>query len=150
MKSTSLLAITALVATATSIPVEGEGGIVVQGGNANTRLGLFYKPIKNILEEASAEEQAEGNKESEDTVGEAEVSGIIAEQLPEQGHEETIMIVEATPTPLDLIMPGLMNLITPQQVSPPSPVEEAFEAVEELIEQLQQSGVPDDTEIDLE
>ncbi|KAK6337313.1 hypothetical protein TWF730_002718 [Orbilia blumenaviensis] len=148
MKSQSLIILGAALATVTAIPVEGvEGGIVVQGGNADTRLGMFFKPIKNILEKASGkgdriedfdtEGKPDGNEDAQDS----DSDNLVAEILPSNSvHEEMIVIMETLPTAPELVMPGLLNILSPQRISPPSPVEQALDAVEQVLEGLRHSG----------
>ncbi|KAF3229798.1 hypothetical protein TWF106_000187 [Orbilia oligospora] len=146
MKSASFIVLGAILATTSAIPVEGvEGGMVVQGGNANTRFGMFFKPIKNILETAAGEEKSaaksantEDGSNDEDT---PEVSGsgiIVAEVLPEPSIREEIMIVETIPTASELVMSGLMNMLSPQRISPPSPVRQES-VMEEILEEIRHS-----------
>ncbi|KAJ6259397.1 hypothetical protein Dda_6298 [Drechslerella dactyloides] len=154
MKSNLLFIVYALVAVAAALPLEGEGGLVIQSGNGNTRLGMLYKPIQSVLEEDSDETDTEdADSDSESTPGEriVEAEIIVAEQMPAPViTEETIVIVDATPAIPELVMPGLLNILTPQRLSPPSPVEEALEAVEEMIEGLRHGVLPSDAEIDME
>ncbi|KAF3104413.1 hypothetical protein TWF569_000140 [Orbilia oligospora] len=146
MKSASFIALGASLAITSAIPVEGvEGGMVVQGGNADTRFGMFFKPIKNILETAAGEEKSaaksantEDESNDEDT---PEVSGsgiIVAEVLPEPSIREEIMIVETIPTAPELVMSGLMNMLSPQRISPPSMVGQES-VMEELLEEIRHS-----------
>ncbi|KAK6530988.1 hypothetical protein TWF281_007815 [Arthrobotrys megalospora] len=157
MKPGSFLTLGAILVTASAIPVEGvEGGIVVQGGNADTRLGMFFKPIKNILENAADKKNEVGDSDPEkDSEGSKtskalETDIVIAEVLPEHPvQEETIVIMDSMPTAPELIMPGLLNMLSPQRISPPSPVEQALDAVEEVLQGLRRTGITDGAEIDL-
>ncbi|KAK6500126.1 hypothetical protein TWF481_010482 [Arthrobotrys musiformis] len=158
MKSRSIIVLGAILATANAIPVEGvEGGMVVQGGNADTHFGMFFKQIKNVLETAAGKE--EGITETTDSTedlgendaSEASESGtIVTEELPEPSvREEKIVIMETMPTSSELIMPGLLSMLSSQRISPPSPVEQALDAVEEVLEGLRHTGFADEAELNL-
>ncbi|EGX44928.1 hypothetical protein AOL_s00173g29 [Orbilia oligospora ATCC 24927] len=146
MKSASFIALGASLAITSAIPVEGvEGGMVVQGGNADTRFGMFFKPIKNILQTAAGEENSaakSANTEDESNDEDSpEVSGsgvIVAEVLPEPSIREEIMIVETIPTAPELVMSGLMNMLSPQRISPPSLVRQES-VMEEILEEIRHS-----------
>ncbi|KAF3911293.1 hypothetical protein ABW21_db0200257 [Orbilia brochopaga] len=155
MHSKLLFTFSALIAAAAAVPLEGEGGLVVQGGNGNTRLGMFYKPIQSILEHEFEEDymqdsdaDTESDFDDDSRVVEAEI--ITAEQMPEPIlAEETIIIMDGTPAVPELVMPGILGMLTPQRLSK-SPVEAALQAVEEMIESLKHGVLPDDAEIDME
>ncbi|KAK6515123.1 hypothetical protein TWF506_007469 [Arthrobotrys conoides] len=158
MKSMSFITLGAILATANAIPVEGvEGGMVVQGGNADTRFGMFFKPIKNILEAAAEQKKDESATETANSEGESndddaskasESGTIVAEVLTEPYIREEIMIVETLPTAPELVMSGLLNMLSPQQVSPPSPVGQAF-AMEEVLEELRHSEFGEEDHLNL-
>ncbi|KAF3941812.1 hypothetical protein ABW19_dt0207593 [Dactylella cylindrospora] len=156
MRSAAILPLTTLVALVASRPLEGEGGMVIQRGNGDTILGMHYEHIPSILEKGEAEDSKESNKSSESSInlGEGcdhgESDPVLAKVTPNP-REETIIIMDATPTSPEFILPGLMGLFTPQQVSPPppTPAQEALEAVEAVIEELK-GKVPDNPEIDVE
>ncbi|KAF3905040.1 hypothetical protein AA313_de0205600 [Arthrobotrys entomopaga] len=149
MRSTPLLTLTALAAVATAIPLEVEGGMVVQAGNANTRLGMFYKPIKNILQQET-EERDEDNTEAEDVGDASHPEIIIPEPIQTPVQEETIVIMEATPETPGLLLPGLFGTLAPPKPQQPPQLDEALEVVEEIIEQMTHVGVPSDGSIDVE
>ncbi|KAK6332250.1 hypothetical protein TWF696_002971 [Orbilia brochopaga] len=155
MQSKLLLTVSALLAAATAVPLEGEGGLVIQGGNGNTRLGMFYKPIQSILgqdaEETSIDDsESDSDLDSTDDANAVEAEIAVAERMPQPVAEEMIVIMDATPANPEFVMPGLSSMLTPQRLSPPSPVEQALEAVEEMIEGLKHGVLPDDAQFDVE
>ncbi|RVD83975.1 uncharacterized protein DFL_005743 [Arthrobotrys flagrans] len=100
-----------ILATTNAIPVEGiEGVMVVQGGNAGTRFGMFFNQIKNVLETAAEEEEESATEttNSEDGAGDlndndaseaTESVTIVAEDLTEPSVlEEKSVIMETIPT----------------------------------------------------
>ncbi|EWC45473.1 hypothetical protein DRE_00872 [Drechslerella stenobrocha 248] len=154
MKAISLFAVSAIaaVAPAAALPLEGEGGLVIQGGNGNTRLGMLYKPIPSVLEKdvsSSATDDADCAKMKDPPHSAPDI--IIAEQLPAAPiREETIAILETMPTNPELILPGLLNLLTPQRISPPSPMEQAVKAAEEMMDVLTHTGMPNGLQVDMQ
>ncbi|KAK6355984.1 hypothetical protein TWF718_000359 [Orbilia javanica] len=150
MKSAPFVALCAVLATSSAIPVEGvDGGLVVQGGNADTRFGMFFNPIKNVLKVAAEEDSAtepttsdlEEDSDDKDAPKPTESGTIVTEVLIEPPvREQEIIIVETMPTAPELILPGLLNILSPQRISPPSPIDQALEVVEEVLGHIRHAG----------
>ncbi|KAK6544833.1 hypothetical protein TWF694_001514 [Orbilia ellipsospora] len=149
MRVTPLLTLAGFAAVASAIPLEVEGGMVVQAGNANTRLGMFYEPIKNILQQET-DEREEANPDIEDTDNAPHPDIVIAEPIPTPAQEETIVIMETMPETPELLFPGLFSMLTPQRPQQPPHLDEALGLVEEIIEQMTHNRVSSDTSVDVE
>ncbi|EPS43350.1 hypothetical protein H072_2675 [Dactylellina haptotyla CBS 200.50] len=148
MRFSSVFTLAALAAAATAIPLEAEGGIVVQAGTGNTKLGMLYKSFGSDLEGGDTEEHESEELEPMESTQEVNPNLIIAERLPEPTHEETIVIVDGKPEGPDLILPGLLNLFAPLR-RPLSPLEGTLGALDEVIDQLKHGQIGDSAGINV-